>query len=212
MRRCFPHRGAPDMARRFFTKGLVSFGALGPSVLPIIGVRAQSRGMLIDDFGGEGLISRLGTRWRVVSDQVMGGISKGSVGYDIIDGRRCLRLTGDVSVENNGGFIQAALDLAPSGAILDASHYTGVRLAVQGNGEQYSVHLRTPDNTRPWQSYRAHFTAGAEWETIDVPFDAFTPHRLEAPLDLMRLRRIGLVAIGRAFHADLGVAELRLYR
>ena len=87
-----------------------------------------------------------------------------------------------------------------------------MRLIVRGNGESYSVHLRTPDNLRPWQSYRAHFTAGRAWETIDLPFEAFTPHRLDAPLDVTRLRRIGLVAIGRAFHADLAVCELGFYR
>jgi hypothetical protein len=79
---------------------------------------------------------------------------------------------------------------------------------VKGNDEKFSVHLRTPDNVRPWQSYRAHFTGGRNWDTIELPFAAFTPHRLQAPLDVTRLRRIGIVAIGRAFYADLAVAEL----
>ena len=121
----------------------------------------------------------------------------------MIDGRPSLCMTGDVRLENDGGFIQAALDLAPSGDTLDASGFSGVRIVVRGNGEKYSVHLRTPDNVRPWQSYRAHFTAGSDWKTIDLPFEAFVPYRLEAPLDKTRLRRIGLVAIGRAFYADL---------
>ena len=69
--------------------------------------------MLIDDFGGRDLISKLGTRWRAVSDRVMGGISQASIAHDIIDGHQCLRLTGDVCLENNGGFLQAALDLHP---------------------------------------------------------------------------------------------------
>jgi hypothetical protein len=168
--------------------------------------------MLIDDFSDENFISKLGPRWRGVSDRVMGGISRASVAHDVIDGRPCLRLSGDVRLENDGGFIQAALDLALPGDTLDASGTTGLRLAVRGNGEQYSVHLRTPENLRPWQSYRAHFTAGPAWETIDLPFNSFAPHRLEAPLDISRLQRIGLVAIGRAFHADFAVSELAFYR
>jgi hypothetical protein len=168
--------------------------------------------MLIDDFSNSDLISKLGTRWRAVSDRVMGGISEASVSYDTIDGCPCLRLTGDVHLENEGGFIQAALDLQPSGGTLDVSDYTGLRLIVLGNGEGYSVHLRTPDNVRPWQSYRAHFTADADWETIHLPFEAFVPHRLDAPLDVTRLRRIGLVAIGRAFQADLAVCQIGFYR
>ncbi|MDX2314265.1 MAG: CIA30 family protein [Gammaproteobacteria bacterium] len=176
--------------------------------------------MLIDDFTDENLISKRGTRWRAVSDQVMGGISKASVAYDIVDGRPCLRLSGDVRVENNGGFVQAALDLQlhddtrsdTEGDPLDVSGYTGVRLVVRGNGEKYSVHLRTLDNVRPWQSYRAHFTAGTDWQTIDLPFETFESYRLETPLDVTSLRRIGLVAIGRAFHADLAVCKLAFYR
>jgi hypothetical protein len=142
----------------------------------------------------------------------MGGISEASVSHGMIDGRPCLRLTGDVRLENNGGFIQAALDLTPPSETLDASGFTGVRINVRGNGEKYSVHLRTPDNVRPWQSYRAHFTAGPDWETIDLPFESFVPYRLEATLDRTRLRRIGLVAIGRAFYADLAVSDLAFYR
>jgi hypothetical protein len=132
---------------------------------------AQSEAMLIDDFTDESLVSKLGTQWRGVSDQVMGGISEASISHGVIDGRHNLRMAGDVRLENDGGFIQAALDLAPSGDTIDASGFTGVRIIVRGNGEKYSVHLRTPDNVRPWQSYRAHFTAGSDWETMDLPFE-----------------------------------------
>jgi hypothetical protein len=168
--------------------------------------------MLIDDFTDEGLVSNLGTRWRGASDRVMGGVSEASVSHGVIEGRPCLRLTGDVRLENDGGFIQAALDLTRSGQTIDASGYTGLRITVRGNGEKYLVHLRTPDNVRPWESYRAHFTARSNWEKIDLPFEAFAPYRLEVRLDTTRLRRIGLVAIGRAFHADLAVSELAFYR
>jgi len=167
--------------------------------------------MLIDDFTSPDQVSALGTRWRPFSDRVMGGVSDGDLSYETIDGRYCMRLTGDVRLENNGGFIQAALDLGTWGRTFDASGLTGLQLRVRGNGERYSVHLRTPDNTRPWQSYRAQFTAGPEWETPELPFADFEPYRLDTPLDLQRLRRIGLVAIGRAFAADLAVSKIRFY-
>ena len=76
----------------------------------------------------------------------MGGLSEASGSHDVLDRLPCLRLTGDVRLENDGGFIQAALDLTHSCETLDASNYTGVRITVRGNGEKYSVHLRTPDN------------------------------------------------------------------
>ena len=168
--------------------------------------------MLIDDFTDKGLVSKIGTQWRGVSDRVMGGISEATLTHGVIDGRPSLRMTGDVRLENDGGFIQAALDLAPAGDTANASGFTGVRIVVRGNGEKYSIHLRTPDNLRPWQSYRASLTAVSDWETIDLPFATFVPYRLETPLDTRRLRRIGLVAIGRAFHGDLAVSELAFYR
>ena len=167
--------------------------------------------MLIDDFSNQSLTSKLGTQWYKASDKVMCGVSEASVSHEIYGNRPCLLLTGDVRLENNGGFIQVALDLAMSGKTFDASTFEGVRLVVRGNGEQYSVHLRTPDNVRPWQSYRTSFIASPLWETINLPFMTFPPYRVEAHLDTRRLLRIGLVAIGRAFHADLAVSEVSFY-
>ncbi len=193
-------------------KGVARLVLLGLMTLPLAEVEAQSGDMLIDDFTSQGLVSKLGTQWRGVSDQVMGGISVASVGREIVEGRSCLRLSGDVRLENNGGFIQAALDLTSVGDTFDASGFTGIRLVARGNNEQYSVHLRTPDNVQPWQSYRAQFMAKPDWATIDLPFATFLPYRLDAPLDIIRLRRIGLVAIGRAFRADLAVCRIEFYR
>lgn len=85
-------------------------------------------------------------------------------------------------------------------------------LVAYGNGEHYGVHLRTNACVRPWQSYRAGFVAAPEWREIRLPFETFEPHRLAQPLDIAALRRIGLVAIGRAFNADLAVSLVAFYR
>ena len=167
--------------------------------------------MLIHDVSNRSLTSELGTHWRAVSDRVMGGVSDATIALDVIEGRSCLRLTGDVRLENDGGFIQASLDLAAKDGTFDASAYRGIRLVIRGNGERYGLHLRTSDTRRPWQSYRAQFLGGPTWQTVDLPFTEFTPHRLETALDLKQLRRLGLVAIGRAFFADLAVAEISVY-
>jgi hypothetical protein len=187
-------------------------GLLGRIFLLGIEVWVQNSNMLIDAFSDQNLISKLATRWRGVSDKVMGGISEAAIAHKTLGGRACLHLTGDVQLENDGGFIQAALDLAPSDGTFDASNYTGVRLIVRGNGKQYALHLRTPDIVRPWQSYRAQFYAEPDWEPLDLPFSVFAPYRLDVPLDITRLKRIGLIALGRAFYADLAVSELGFYR
>ncbi|NIA68991.1 CIA30 family protein [Pelagibius litoralis] len=168
--------------------------------------------MLIDDFSRPDLTSALGTRWRAVSDQVMGGVSEVSVERRQIGQSDCLHLGGPVRLDNNGGFIQAALDLSPSEEVLDASAYAGLRITVRGNGEVYALHLRSADINKPWQSYRASFLAKEALQTIDLPFADFAPHRLETALDVTRLRRVGLVAIGRAFQADLSLCGISFYR
>jgi len=153
----------------------------------------------------------IGTGWELVSDRVMGGVSSGSLSREPVGGRNALRLTGNVSLDNNGGFVQAALDLAPDGKTIDAGSWTGIELDVFGNGERYNLHLRTADVVRPWQSYRAEFKAEPSWQTIRLPFSTFEAHRIEKPLDMGNLRRIGIVGIGRAFRADIAIGGVRFF-
>jgi hypothetical protein len=166
---------------------------------------------IVDDLSRDDLVATIGTRWQLVTDRVMGGVSNGTLVRDIVSGRPALRMRGDVSLENNGGFIQMALDLAPDRSVVDASAWDGIELDVIGNDEEYGVHLRTDAVERPWQSYRQSFRAGATWQTVRLAFADFDPHRIDVPLDVRRLRRIGLVAIGRAFSADLAVGGVRFF-
>jgi hypothetical protein len=141
----------------------------------------------------------------------MGGLSTEQVTLHTVHGRSCIRLTGEVRLDNNGGFIQLTLDLTPDN-LLDASGFEGLGLLVYGNGENYNAHLRTADLDLPWQSYRHSFRAPAQWTSVRLPFSQFTAHRTRTPLELSRLKRLGLVAIGRPYRADLCVAEVILYR
>jgi hypothetical protein len=166
--------------------------------------------LTIDDRRNAGYESTLGGTWRLITDAVMGGESSGNLSLDRVDNRPCLRLHGNVSLENKGGFIQAALDVGGTIAS-DASGYQGMVLEVYGNDQHYNVHLRTADVWLPWQAYRASFLAPSRWRAIYVPFEAFTGYRIGKKLNLGRLERIGLVAIGRAFTADLCIAKLAFY-
>ena len=87
--------------------------------------------------------------WKYVSDQVMGGVSEGSVSLEKDGDMVFSRLTGDVSTRNNGGFIQlrskVSLFNKPKmfqliqDADKDGKKLQGVRLNVRGNGETYHV-------------------------------------------------------------------------
>ncbi len=198
-------RCEPIRSRRFWAKLPCAF------LVAFVMSASAANTRRIDDFEAAGGLSRLGTPWRLVTDGVMGGVSTADLSWAEIDGRRALCLRGAVSLANNGGFVQAALDLAPRG-YLDASAYQGLRILVRGNGESYNLHLKTADVGLPWQSYRSGFPTVPEWREIRLAFDQFEPHRIAVPLDTARLRSLGLVAIGRAFTADLCVAEISLYR
>jgi hypothetical protein len=80
---------------------------------------------------------------------------------------------------------------------------------VFGNDQVYSVHLRTFELTKPWQSYRQTFKVDVKWRTIALHFENFVPHRTEVPLDVSRLRRIGVAAIGRAFTVNVAISAIR---
>jgi len=170
------------------------------------GGRAKMGTMLVFDASKhDGTTTELGERLEVVTDRVMGGVSSAEARVEPVGGRRALRLLGDVRLENNGGFVQLATDLR-----VDASAFSHLRLDVIGPAERYGCHLRTRDVRRPWQSYRQSFEVIPTWTTVDLPLQHFTPHRTETAFDPSKLRRLGLVAIGRAFRADLAVARIEL--
>lgn len=172
---------------------------------------SASHSPLIDDFAREHPISSEGTPWQFLTDGVMGGVSDGAMKRECIAGRTALRMHGNVSLENNGGFLQIALDLSPDGAAVDASRWQGIAIDVRGPPETYGIHLRTADLARPWQSYRQSFSTTPDWQTMKFGFTEFQPHRTDVPFNPARLRRLGLVAIGKAFDADLAVSRVSFF-
>ena len=146
----------------------------------------------------------------MITDQVMGGVSDGNLTYMEYQNRSCLKLSGQVSTKNNGGFIQISSHLAQLEGF-NPSRYDGIRFLVAGNSETYNIHLRTSDLKRPWESYRASFIATADWQEISLGFDQFKAHRTEQPFIVEHLVRLGLVGIGRDFYSELYLANLSFF-
>lgn len=149
------------------------------------------------------------TRWRFIADTVMGGVSTGRVDFRTENSTAYARLTGSVSTENNGGFIQfrTRLDTPPP----DGTE--GVRLSVRGNNQRYFVHLRTKGTLLPWQYYQAGFEARADWAEIRLPLTAFEPSGwlLADTPAAASLTSIGIVAFGRDHEAEIEVREVGFY-
>lgn len=159
--------------------------------------------MLLDDFRSA---SEVAQRWSAFSDRVMGGVSVAHAGLAEVQGQPSLRLTGRVSLENNGGFAQVARQLDD----IDASAFSGLQLRVCGTPGSYFVHLRTADTRAPWQYYGAPLPVTGAWVDVYLPWSAFRPASLPTPLDVRHLQRIGLVAAKAAFEADLAISRLEL--
>ena len=104
--------------------------------------------------------------WVSVNDGVMGGISKG--GLERTD-RNTLLFTGDLSLENNGGF--ASIRSRPRDMNLAGA--SGILVKARGDGRTYWVDLRMARQAGA-TSYRAYLpTAKGEFRETLIPFSDF---------------------------------------
>ncbi len=147
--------------------------------------------------------------WRFFTDGVMGGVSTGKATFIRENDRYLARIEGQVSTENNGGFIQLRMDLPDA---LPES-VAGVRLVARGNDQRYFVHLRTTGTRLPWQYYQAGFETTGQWREIRLPFEDFRPSGalLRAKPRADRVKSVAVVAFGREHIALIDVKEIGFY-
>ncbi len=144
-------------------------------------------------------------RWIFFADTVMGGKSSGNVTFTNNTHNNIARLVGDVTTQNNGGFIQIRKKVSG----LDNSTEV-INLKVKGNNQIYHVFLRTTGTILPWQYYKAEFKVVNTWKTVSIPISSFqrSSSFLSKKIKPANIRSIGLVAFGRDFKADLYVSEI----
>ena len=153
-----------------------------------------------------------GRYWQYISDQVMGGVSVGKVTLEQDGEMYYARLTGNVSTRNNGGFIQLRSGISFANSEKDGKNLQGVRLNVRGNGETYEIHITTNDRTYRGDYYSATFKADFDWKMIDLPFNKFKRKRSNnTKLDAQNITRLGIVAYGREYVADISVSTIEFY-
>ena len=168
--------------------------------------------MIIDDFSSSLAHKTPAKEWEFITDGVMGGLSTGKMDFSKHDGRSSLHMTGSVSLENNGGFIQARLNLNRGQKYFNAAFFDGIQLNAKGNSEEYAIHFRTADTLLPWQYYQASFKTDGIWQTIKIPFKEFKPFSLNRPLDISKLKTIAVAAIKKKFQADIYIDNIVFYK
>ena len=182
----------------------------------ILGNNVMADKMIVDDMKNqsgapdEEFCESGNAKWCFVTDKVMGGISEGSLEFIKEDNTYFYRMTGELSLENNGGFIQfrTKLENHPT----DKS-FNGIRIRVRGNNNEYSIHIRTKYLLLPWQYYESSFKATNQWTTIELPFSSFNKSNFYQPsvVSSRDIKTIGIVAIGREFNAEIDLASIELY-
>ena len=148
-------------------------------------------------------------QWVYLTDRVMGGISEGTAQFEDQGIDQVIRLSGEVSTANNGGFIQVR-----SPVLWEAAKgKTGIRLTVKGNGDQYFLHIRSTDTRLPWHYYQHSFQASGAWSEISLPFEDFekSSSLLRATLGQSKIKTIGIVAYCKDYSADVSVKRLEFY-
>jgi uncharacterized surface protein with fasciclin (FAS1) repeats len=105
--------------------------------------------------------------WQTVLDGVMGGLSTGRIEAG---GGGTMRFSGELSLENNGGFSQVRTSV-PEGLFAGAS---GLALRVKGDGRTYQFDLRSSQLRLMAGGYQRKFeTVAGEWTEIELPFGDF---------------------------------------
>ena len=143
--------------------------------------------------------------WAYLADTVMGGVSQGSAEF----AAGALRLIGQVSTKNNGGFIQVRTKIN-SREIIGKK---GIKIKVKGNGDVYYIHIRNGSARLPWHYYTASFQTSEKWKELIIPFEIFEKSATFMPKKLKAdtIRTIGLVAYGKDHNADVSIASLEFY-
>lgn len=114
--------------------------------------------------------------WRILDDVVMGGRSNGE--FKIND-EGFGEYSGNVSLENNGGFSSLRYYFDT----VDSQDYNTFKLKIKGDGKTYQ--FRVKDRRYNRYSYIYKFETSGEWQTIEIPFNAmyasFRGYRLDIP-------------------------------
>lgn len=146
--------------------------------------------------------------WKVISDQVMGGVSSARLQQDVRQDSSCSCLIGRTSLDNNGGFVQMKLDIARDELRAD---YQGLFIELYGNSHDYNLHVKTTQLSRPWQSFRCSLSVEPQWTRFIVPYEQLSAHRTDAKLQPADITSVAVVAIGQAFDVDVCVRRLGFY-
>ena len=169
----------------------------------------MSKKFILDDLTNPGITSQ-GERWTFITDGVMGGLSQGRANITLEDNTSCYKMIGNVTTENNGGFIQIRTSLFP---YIEVNNFEGIYINAKGNNKNYALHIRSSLSLGYWQYYSYSFFLENNFMEIKIPFSDFKKSNFNQPNELSNqsIKSIGLVAGFDDFYADICLSEIGFY-
>ena len=105
-------------------------------------------------------------QWGVTNDDVMGGVSTSKIS---VSKENVLIFSGEVSLENNGGFASLRSPIDD----YDFSDYEGFLLKIKGDGKTYNLSFRQTKYFTGFNYTHKFQTEKDNWQVVKLPFSEF---------------------------------------
>lgn len=105
------------------------------------------------------------SQWRIVNDGVMGGLSSSKA---IVKDDKII-FSGNVSLENNGGFASLRSPIKD----YNFEMFSGIEIKIKGDGKRYSISMKETTYFNGCFYTTSFETKKDEWIVVQIPFDQF---------------------------------------
>ncbi|WP_246289695.1 CIA30 family protein [Hymenobacter terrestris] len=145
--------------------------------------------------------------WEIENDVVMGGKSSSNLARSE-EGNAVF--TGDVSLENDGGFASMQYHFKPQ----DIKGYNKACIRLKGDGKPYQFRIKANLNEKA--SYIHTFKTSGEWQTIEIPLNEMQPsyrgEKMDQPnFNAHKIQEIRfLIGNGKAENFQLEIDKIEL--
>jgi len=145
--------------------------------------------------------------WETLDDVVMGGRSQGNIS---LSAEGYGKFSGQVSLENNGGF--SSVRYNPSDLMVNPQDQITIRL--KGDGKRYQ--FRVKHDKQAYASYITYFDTTGDWEEISISlndlYPTFRGKNLDQPnFNHYAIQQLGfLIANKKAQHFELLIDKIEL--
>ncbi len=148
--------------------------------------------------------------WKYISDDVMGGVSKGELKFFTVDDHAVAFLSGKVSTENNGGFIQIRRKFQYN----QLKELSKIKVIAKGNNERYFLHIRTKKTILPWHYYQISFDVSKVYSEKILLLNNFVKSSALLPKKIKPndINSIGIVAFGKNHDVELYIKKIEFMK